>query len=96
MWLIRNSDLDLARTRAPRQVVPLVLIAHSIEIGDKLDAAEESIVSKVVGDSVALTFWFFCPQIALDREIRVSGDITIITDLSCESAEETKPTHKCA
>jgi hypothetical protein len=80
MWLIRDSNLDLAR--AARQVVPLVLIAHCIEIRHKLDAAEEYIVSKIVGHAVALTFWLFCPQVALDREIRVSRNITIIIDLS--------------
>ena len=53
------------------------MVAHSIEIRYKLDAAHENIVSKVVGYSVPLPFWFLCPQVALDREIRISRNITI-------------------
>lgn len=59
MWLIRHPNLDLSR--AACQIVPLIMVAHSIEIRHKLDAAQENIVSKVIRYSVPLPFWFLCP-----------------------------------
>lgn len=65
-----NPDLNSARTSD--EVEPLVLDGHIVEIGGESDTAHEQIVTHVVCDSVPASFRFFCSQVALKRDFRVS------------------------
>ena len=50
-------DADLNFTRTAENVVPLISATHLVEIGNQLDAAQEDIISKIIGNTIPASLW---------------------------------------
>jgi hypothetical protein len=61
--LICHSNLDFASS--PNDLVPLILTAHSIEVGNEFDSAQEYVIAKVICEAISTSFGLFRSQVAL-------------------------------
>jgi len=53
--MVCNADLNFTRTA--EDVVPLIPATHLVEIGNKFDAAQEDVISKVIGNTIPASLW---------------------------------------
>lgn len=71
--LVEDADLDLPG--AADKVVPLVLVAHSIEVGHELESPEEDVITEVVREAVAAALRFLRANVALQGDLGVARHV---------------------
>lgn len=59
--LVGDPNLNLARTS--EKVIPLILVAHFVKIGDKFSTTKKDIVAQVVCGSVCTALGFISAQV---------------------------------
>ena len=68
--LICHTNLKPAGTS--NDIVPLILAAECIEIGDKFDSTEKDVVSEIICLSVTSSFGLIRPQVDLQGYLGVA------------------------